>query len=271
MNFTRCAACGRPCAPAGADRRPRRPRHRKVLRVAFNAAETGFDPAKISDIYSRTVTPHIFEALYRPTTTWRGRQDQAADGRGHARDLGRLPRRGRSSVQPGHPLRRRPGVQGRASANWWPPTTSTPLKRLIDPANKSPLWARSIQDLGIVGLNELRARRWPKRSAFDYDREVAGLRALDRYTLKITLKERPRPRLLQILASQRPAGGQAREVVEHYGDDIMAHPVGTGPFRLVQWRRSSLIVLERNPDYRDACTTPNPRPTTPRARRSWRA
>ena len=36
----------------------------KVLRVAFNSAETGFDPAKISDLYSRTVTGHLFEALY---------------------------------------------------------------------------------------------------------------------------------------------------------------------------------------------------------------
>ena len=30
-----------------------------------------------------------------------------------------------------------------------------------------------------------------------------------------------------------------------YGDQIMAHPVGTGPFRLADWRRSSRIVLER--------------------------
>ncbi|HRK56184.1 MAG TPA: ABC transporter substrate-binding protein, partial [Burkholderiaceae bacterium] len=36
-----------------------------------------------------------------------------------------------------------------------------------------------------------------------------------------------------------------------YGDEIPAHPVGTGPFRLAAWRRSSKIVLERNPDYRE--------------------
>ena len=39
--------------------------------------------------------------------------------------------------------------------------------------------------------------------------------------------------------------------MEHYGDDIGAHPVGTGPFHLKQWRRSSLIVLERNPQFRE--------------------
>ena len=38
---------------------------KKVLRLAFPVAETGFDPAKINDIYSRTITPHIFEGLYQ--------------------------------------------------------------------------------------------------------------------------------------------------------------------------------------------------------------
>ncbi len=30
----------------------------------------------------------------------------------------------------------------------------------------------------------------------------------------------------------------------------MANPVGTGPYRLKQWMRSSKIVLEANPDFR---------------------
>ena len=46
-------------------------------------------------------------------------------------------------------------------------------------------------------------------------------------------------------------GAVAREVIEAYGDDTSAHPVGTGPFRLAEWRRSSRIVLERNPTYRE--------------------
>jgi ABC-type transport system substrate-binding protein len=43
----------------------------------------------------------------------------------------------------------------------------------------------------------------------------------------------------------------AREVVEFYGEKIMEHPVGTGPFRLAQWRRASRMVLERNPSFRE--------------------
>ena len=37
----------------------------KVFRYSFPAAETGFDPARINDIYSRTVTAHIFDGLYQ--------------------------------------------------------------------------------------------------------------------------------------------------------------------------------------------------------------
>ena len=42
-------------APAGA----------KVLRYAFLVAETGFDPAQINDLYSRIITSHIFDGLYK--------------------------------------------------------------------------------------------------------------------------------------------------------------------------------------------------------------
>src|SRR5262245_50119387 len=51
---TSAAALARPArADAGAA---------KTLRVAFNTAETGFDPVQLQDLYSRTVTGHIFEA-----------------------------------------------------------------------------------------------------------------------------------------------------------------------------------------------------------------
>ena len=61
-------------------------------------------------------------------------------------------------------------------------------------------------------------------------------------------------------------GAVAREVVEKYGDQIMAHPVGTGPFVLTQWRRASLIVLERNKAYRERLYDAEPTPMTPQAR-----
>jgi ABC-type transport system substrate-binding protein len=61
----------------------------------------------------------------------------------------------------------------------------------------------------------------------------------------------PQPRAAYALA-QWFSAAVAREVIEApaYAADPMAHPVGTGPFRLGQWRRASRIVLERNPRFR---------------------
>jgi ABC-type transport system substrate-binding protein len=124
-----------------------------------------------------------------------------------------------------------------------------PLQRIADPATRSPLWGW-IESQGFVGLAEARKAALDSKQPFDYDRPIAGVTAVDRYTIRFTLKE-ARPRFVETIASSDLLGAQAREVVEHYGDQIDAHPVGSGPFRLKQWRRSSLIVLERSPDFRD--------------------
>ena len=52
------------------------------------------------------------------------------------------------------------------------------------------------------------------------------------------------------VAAHASLGAVAREVIEAYGDDTMAHPVGTGAYQLKSWTRRSKIVLEANPEYR---------------------
>jgi ABC-type transport system substrate-binding protein len=86
----------------------------------------------------------------------------------------------------------------------------------------------------------------------DYDVPISGLKALDRYTLQITLKEPDY--ILQAYLTQMPMAAVAREVIEAYGDAsgwVMANPVGTGAFRLKEWRRGQKIVLEANPNFRE--------------------
>jgi ABC-type transport system substrate-binding protein len=123
------------------------------------------------------------------------------------------------------------------------------IKRIFDPRWKSPTY-QSLANNRIVGLDELRQAALRDKKPFDYDAPVAGLVALDRYTLRFQLAQ-PNPRFADELSDPARTGAVAREVVERYGDAVMEHPVGTGPYRLAQWRRSSLIAFEKNPNYRE--------------------
>jgi ABC-type transport system substrate-binding protein len=227
-------------APAG---------QRKVLHMSMSSPETSLDPARINDLYSRTITPHIFEALYgydhlaRPARI----KPLLADG---------MPEMSADfkvftvKVKRGIYFASDPAFKG-VKREVQAKDFIYALQRIVDPANKSPVVA-SLLDIGMVGLKEARDNALKNKQPFDYDRVIPGLRALDSHTLRVELAE-PRPRFVSYLAQSDLLGAQAREVVEFYGPDKVAeHPVGTGPFRLKQWRRSSLIVLERNPDFREA-------------------
>jgi ABC-type transport system substrate-binding protein len=219
----------------------------KVLRLAFPVAETGFDPAKVSDLYSRTVTPHIFESLYQYDHLARPIKIKPLTAVGMP-EVSDDFRTWTIRIRPGIYFQDDPAFKGQPRELVAADYVYT-YKRPVDPANKSPIVA-GVLDYGILGLKELRDAAVENKTAFDYDKPIEGLRTLDRYTLQFKLAE-PRPRFLENLVASDLFGATAREVVEFYGDDIMGHPVGTGPFRLAQWRRSSLIVLERNPAYRE--------------------
>jgi ABC-type transport system substrate-binding protein len=219
----------------------------KTLRVAFPTAETGFDPAQVQDLYSRTVIGHILDApleydyMARPV---RLRPNTAVALPEVSADYTTFTFR----LRPGIFFQDDPAFKGKprelVAADYvysW--------KRIYDPRWKSPMLF-VLENSRVLGLTELRAAALAGKRPFDYDTRVAGLEALDRYTFRIRLAE-PNPRFVYNLTDASLFGAVAREVVEAYGDDIMAHPVGTGAFRLGAWTRSSKIVLERNPTYRE--------------------
>jgi ABC-type transport system substrate-binding protein len=233
--FALCAAC-LSLAPAAAPQ--------KVLRLAFLIAETNFDPAFTSDLYSNSIIDEIFEApltydfLARPAKL----KPQTAQALPEVTDGGRT-----------YTIRLRNGIyfaddpafEGRkrelTAADY-----DFALKRLMDPAVHSPnLW---LIEGRIAGVEEAIAKA-KKEGRFDYESRIPGIEVVDRYTLRIRLV-RPDFSFMYILAMQT-IGAQAREVVERYGAEIGAHPVGTGAFRLAEWKRSSKIVLEKNPNFRE--------------------
>ena len=219
----------------------------KVLRYAIRVAETGFDPAQISDLYSRTICqamfdpPLQFEFLARPyrlrPSTLVALPEVSADYRVFT-----------CRVKPGIFFADDPAFKG-ARRELIAADYVYSFKRHYDPRLKSNQLYR-FENAKVLGLTELRRELMAAGKPFDYDREVAGFRTLDRYTFEVRLGE-PDPRFLDDQLTDVMCSAVAREVVEFYGDEVMQHPVGTGAFRLASWRRASLIVLERNPGYRE--------------------
>ncbi len=228
----------------------------KVLRYAFEVAETSLDPVKISDLYSRTLTPHIFEGLYTYDHLARPSKIKPLTAAGmpeHSDDY----RVWTVKLKPGIFFPSDPAFKGKRRELVAQDYVYS-FKRFADPANRSPVWTGMETD-GYVGLAELHKRALDEKKPFEYDREIDGIRALDRYTIRFQFHE-PRPRMLETFAGGDLYGAVAREVIEFYADQAEAHPVGTGPFRLVQWRRSSLLVFERNPEFREMLYDVEPAP-----------
>jgi oligopeptide transport system substrate-binding protein len=215
----------------------------KVLRVAFLIAETNFDPAATSDLYSSDIIEAIFEApltydfLARPAKL----KPLTLEAMPEVTDNGRT-----------YTLRIRKGIYfaddpafGGAKRELTAKDYEFAFKRLMDPKIHSPnTW---LIEGRVQGIDQAVAAA-KSSGRFNYDAPLPGLEVLDRYTLRIHLAK-PDYNFIYILAMPT-VGAQAREVVEKYGDEIGAHPVGTGPFRLIEWKRSSKIVLGRNPAFR---------------------
>src|SRR5438128_3447890 len=219
----------------------------KTLRVAFPVAETGFDPQATSDLYSDTVQRAIFDTLYSFDYLTRPykRVPKTAAALPDISDGGRT---WTLRVKPGIYFADDPAFKGRkrelTAADYvysW--------KRLIDPRVRSPFsW---FQQDKIVGADPI-VEAAKKSGRFDYDASIEGLQAIDRYTLRLKLKEPDY--IMHGYMTQSPMAAVAREVIEAYGDAsgwAMANPVGTGPYKLLSWRRGAQIVLEANPNYRD--------------------
>lgn len=225
---------------------------RKILRTAFNSAEVGFDPAQVSDRTSVAVNAHIFESpltydlLARPVQL---RPQTAAGLPEVSADFKRFV----FTIRPGIFFADDPVFKGQRRELVAQDYVYT-VKRFYDPRLKTE-HLYQFENARILGLSELRAQAIQRKTAFDYDREVPGLRALDRYRFEVRLAE-PDPRFVHLFANAGYTGAMAREVVEAYAEDLLAHPVGTGPFRLKRWRRSSQIVLERNPGFREQIYEP---------------
>ena len=79
------------------------------------------------------------------------------------------------------------------------------------------------------------------------DHEYTETEVVDDYTAVVKFAA-PYPTFLRDAARQW-LSISSPAALEKYGTDYGRNPVGTGPFRFVEWDAQSQVVLERNPDY----------------------
>ncbi|WP_044282711.1 ABC transporter substrate-binding protein [Candidatus Amoebophilus asiaticus] len=121
------------------------------------------------------------------------------------------------------------------------------FKRLADPKLQA-------KNFWLINNNLKEVNAWRERYAdaiqANYDEEIEGVKAIDRYTLQFTLT-RPNPQFLYFLGMSG-CYVVPREAVEHYGMEFTNHPVGTGAFMLEAFNpQDSKLVYRKNPTFRD--------------------
>ncbi len=213
----------------------------KVLRVASPDIDT-FDPQQFNDVPSYDVFTAIFEGMYEYDYL-------ASPPKLYPNTAAALPaitddgKTWTIRIKPGIHFTDDPAFGGKPRELVAGDYVYS-LKRWIDPNLRrggNPVFT----DLVVGARAAVDAASRPG-AKFDYDTPIEGLRALDRYTLQLRLNEPNYP----VIYDNIIRGAVAREVVEAAGGDIRARPVGTGPYRLREWKQGSRIVLEANPGYR---------------------
>ncbi|WP_335951691.1 ABC transporter substrate-binding protein [Acinetobacter beijerinckii] len=215
----------------------------KVLRIAFEAPDDGFDMVKTYNFYSGNVADVIFERLLQ--------YDYLANPvklvPSTSQSMPIIKENGKVyifKIQPGIYFTDDVAFKGKRRELIAEDYVYS-IKRILDPKNRSSSY--SFIDNKIVGTNAL-VEQAKKSGKFNYDATIEGVKALDRYTIQFTLTQADYN--FPYILAYSTFGATAREVVEYYKDRLGMHPVGTGPYMLSKYVPRSKIELVANPDYR---------------------
>jgi len=216
---------GGACLPASAQEggqgKERRLDGAVYRRPLGNDPET-LDPARISDIYSRSVSQQIFDGLVQ--------FDQTLT---ITPALAQFWKASRDGLTWTFTLRK--GVKFHHGREVIAEDVIYSFTRIVDPRTKS---GAADLFLSIKGAKEFRDGK---------AKQISGLVALHPYSVQVTLTEALAPFVSALAVGH--AKIVPKELVEQQGDAFGQHPVGTGPFKFVRWERGKEIVLAANPDY----------------------
>lgn len=217
----------------------------KVLNLLSTAEVKGFDPIQADDLYSGRELAKIYEGLLQ--YHWLKLPYELIPNLAEAMPV--ISKDGKT-----YTIKIRQGVKFQDDAAF-PGSKGRELeakdfvysiKRLADSHTQSTGWW--VLDGKLVGLNEWRDRN-AKLPVSNYNEEVEGLKALDKFTLQFKLAK-IFPQFMYSLAMPFTFA-VPEEVVEKYGKAFLNHPVGTGPFILPLFDQGKKITYTKNPTFRE--------------------
>ncbi len=78
-------------------------------------------------------------------------------------------------------------------------------------------------------------------------KKVKDFKAINDTIFQIELKQ-PFPAFIGLL-TMKYCSVVPKEIVEHYGNNFRANPIGTGPFKFKRWEENIKLILRRNNNY----------------------
>ena len=203
-------------AASGVGCRPRTAPGSATLLVGRASDAIGLDPSRISDSESVEVCEQIFEHLVRT-------------------------RPGSSEIEPALATDWSPSPDGR---EW-----IFHLRPGVRFHDGTPFDAEAV----VFSFERQRDQKHPFHLPdFTYEglfKNIVRVEAVDKLTVRIVIVEAYAP--LEANLSMFPMSIVSPTAVRRWGEAFRRHPVGTGPFRFVEWSEGERITLEANPDYWD--------------------
>jgi oligopeptide transport system substrate-binding protein len=188
-------------------------------RIPLTSEPVTLDPAVFTDIYAMNVAENIFDGLVE--------FDKNLNVVPAIAKLWKVSRDHRS-----YTFRLRKGVKFHNGREVTADDFVFSFSRILSPGIQSPVAPLFLDILGAKAFRE------------GTSKTVAGLTAVDPYTLKIELEE-PFAPFLSILAMINAKVVPKEAIGPHFGK----HPVGTGPFIFSGWDPGDKIVLAANDSY----------------------
>lgn len=203
-----------------------------------------FDPIQISDVYSHEQAGKVYDALYEYHPFKRPYELMP----NLAEEMPKVSEDGLQyeiKIKKGIHFQDDPAFKDGKGRELKIDDLIYSIKRLADPKTLAKGWW--ILDERIAGLNEWRKKHKDSKKT-DYEEAIEGIKKIDDYTVRFTLPK-PYPQFVYALAM-----GQtfivAKEAVEHYGEEFLNHPVGTGPF-ILEKNEPHRLTFVRNPNFRE--------------------